>query len=142
LDDPWEGVWDTVLDMVLDRVLDRVWVWDSSGIPCSKEKNHKVVVLFPQGTRCMISAPVLRIRTAVLAAVLRSAIEVLPVLRCIAISVFRTAAVSVSVLRIRTMIDYDLVVVVVVDLDVVEDVVHVVVDAVGVVVCALTVAVE
>jgi len=141
LDDPWEGVWDTVLDMVLDRVLDRVWVWDSSGIPCSKEKNHKVVVLFPQGTRCMISAPVLRIRTAVLAAVLRSAIEVLPVLRCIAISVFRTA-VSVPVLwRIHTMmIDYDLVVVV--DLDVVADVVHVVVDAVGVVVCALTVAVE
>jgi len=66
-------VWGLVWEMVWEMVLDRVLVWDSSCIPCSKEKNHRVVVLFSEGTRRMISAQVLRIRTAVLAAVLRSA---------------------------------------------------------------------
>jgi len=120
-DDPWGFVWGMV------------WVWDcySSCIPCSREKHHRVVVVTSQGKRrMMISAAGQSNRSAISVEVVRSAVLVV-----------RTAVLVPVLWRIHTMmIDYDLVVVV--DLDVVADVVHVVVDAVGVVVCALFVAVE
>jgi len=127
-DDPWGLVWGMV------------WVRDcySSCILCSTEKHHRVVVLFSQGKRrMMISAAGQGNRIAVSVEVRRSALSVFR----IAVSVVRIAVLVPVLWRIHTMmIDYDLVVVV--DLDVVADVVHVVVDAVGVVVYALTVAVE